>query len=96
VLTGWLERRGREAIAYLIEENRLLRRQLGSRRLRLSDEDRRRLAVPLWRWRHAVWDGELRKHLRRISDRLDAAVATEAIRQKLGPVPDENSIRTLN
>jgi hypothetical protein len=29
VLTGWLERREREAIAYLIEENRLLRRQLG-------------------------------------------------------------------
>jgi len=29
VLTGWLERREREVIAYLIEENRLLRRQLG-------------------------------------------------------------------
>ena len=27
-LTGWLNRREREAIAYLIEENRLLRRQL--------------------------------------------------------------------
>ena len=45
VLTGWLERREREAIAYLIEENRLLRRQLGGRRLRLTDDDRRRLAV---------------------------------------------------
>jgi hypothetical protein len=33
VLTGWLERQEREAIAYLIEENRLLRRQLGTRRL---------------------------------------------------------------
>jgi hypothetical protein len=32
VLTGWLERGEREAIAYLIEENRLLRRQLGGRR----------------------------------------------------------------
>ena len=29
VLTGWLDRREREAVAYLIEENRLLRRQLG-------------------------------------------------------------------
>ena len=37
VLTGWLDRREREAIAYLIEENRLLRRQLGGRRLRLTD-----------------------------------------------------------
>jgi transposase InsO family protein len=45
VLTGWLDRREREAVAYLIEENRLLRRQLGGRRLRLTDEDRRRLAV---------------------------------------------------
>jgi len=45
VLTGWLERREREAIAYLIEENRFLRRQLGERRLRLTDADRRRLAV---------------------------------------------------
>jgi hypothetical protein len=41
VLTGWLERREREAIAYLIEENRLLRRQLGGRRLRFTDDERR-------------------------------------------------------
>jgi putative transposase len=45
VLTSWLERREREAIAYLIEENRLLRRQLGGRQLRYTDDDRRRLAV---------------------------------------------------
>ena len=49
VLTGWLDRREREAIAYLIEENRLLRRQLGSRRLRLTDDDRRRLAARAYR-----------------------------------------------
>ena len=45
VLTGWLDRRERQAIAYLIEENRLLRRQLGGRRLRLTNDDRRRLAA---------------------------------------------------
>jgi len=28
VLTGWLDRREREVVAYQIEENRLLRRQL--------------------------------------------------------------------
>src|SRR3954453_11917641 len=49
VLTGWLDRREREAVAYLIEENRLLRRQLGGRRLRLTDDDRRRLAVRAYR-----------------------------------------------
>src|SRR6476620_6567033 len=49
VLTGWLDRREREALAHLVEENRLLRRQLGGRRLRLTDEDRRRLAVRAFR-----------------------------------------------
>jgi putative transposase len=44
-LTGWLDRREREAIAYLIEENRLLHRQVGSRRIRFTDLDRRRLAA---------------------------------------------------
>ena len=45
VVIGWLERRERDTIAYLIEENHLLRRQLGGRRLRLTDADRRRLAA---------------------------------------------------
>src|SRR5258705_7633818 len=49
VLTGWLEHREREALAYLIEENRLLQRQLGGRRLRLTDDDRRRLAIRAYR-----------------------------------------------
>jgi hypothetical protein len=49
VLTGWLDRREREAIAYLVEENRFLRRQLGGRRLRLTDDDRRRLAARAYR-----------------------------------------------
>ena len=49
VLTGWLDRREREAVAYLIEENRLLRRQLGTRRPRLTDDDRPRLAPRAYR-----------------------------------------------
>jgi transposase InsO family protein len=48
-LTGWLDRREREAVAYLIEENRFLRRQLGTRRLRLTDDDRRLLAARAYR-----------------------------------------------
>ena len=47
VLTGWLAGLEREAVAYLIEENQLLRRQLGGRRLRPTDEDRRRLVARL-------------------------------------------------
>jgi hypothetical protein len=34
-----LARREREALVYLIEENRCLRRQLGGRRMRLTDGD---------------------------------------------------------
>jgi transposase InsO family protein len=49
VLTGWLDRRERDAIAYLIEENQLLRNQLGTKRLRFTDADRRLLAVRAYR-----------------------------------------------
>jgi transposase InsO family protein len=45
VLFGWLEREQREVIAFLREENRALKAQLTGRRLRLSDVQRRRLAV---------------------------------------------------
>ena len=47
-LTGWLDRYEREALAYLIEENRVLRQQLGGRRLRLTDDasTARRARVP--------------------------------------------------
>jgi hypothetical protein len=50
-ITGWLDCRERAALAYLIEENRLLRRQVGRRRLRFTDADRRQLAL------HAHWLG---------------------------------------
>lgn len=43
-LAGWLDRRRQEVVAYLQEENRLLRDRLGARRLRLTDAERRRLA----------------------------------------------------
>jgi putative transposase len=49
IVTGWLARREREVVAYLIEENRCLRRQLGTRRVRLTDDDRRRLAARAYR-----------------------------------------------
>jgi putative transposase len=45
VLVGWLDRRERDVLTYLMEENRVLRRQLGGSRLRLTDNDRRRLAA---------------------------------------------------
>jgi putative transposase len=44
-LFAWLEREQRDVIAFLREENRVLKAQLHGRRLQLSDDERRRLAV---------------------------------------------------
>ena len=43
-LLGWLQREQSQAIAYLREENRILKAQLRNQRLRLTDDERRRLA----------------------------------------------------
>jgi len=44
-VAGWLTRKQVAVVGYLIEENRVLRAQLDGRRLRLTDAQRRRLAV---------------------------------------------------
>src|SRR6202171_1310884 len=44
-VAGWMNQRQQQAIDYLREENRVLREQLGRRRLRLNDDQRRRLAA---------------------------------------------------
>jgi transposase InsO family protein len=44
-LAGWIGRQQDAVIEYLREENRVLRQQLGRKRLRLTDAQRRRLAV---------------------------------------------------
>jgi putative transposase len=44
-LAGWVNQHHRRAIDYLREENLVLREQLGDRRLRLTDDQRRRLAA---------------------------------------------------
>ncbi len=45
VFSGWVNGQQGDVIDYLLAENRVLREQLGGRRLRLTDEQRRRLAV---------------------------------------------------
>ena len=45
VFASWVNRRQQVAIEHLLEENRVLREKLGGRRLRLTGEQRRRLAV---------------------------------------------------
>ena len=44
VLAGWKNQRQQDALEYLREENRVLREQLGNRRIRFTDEQRTRLA----------------------------------------------------
>ena len=44
-LAGWLEQGQRDVIEFLREENRVLKGQLCGRRLRLGDDERRRLAA---------------------------------------------------
>ena len=44
-LIGWLQREQQEVIEYLREENRVLKAQLRNQRVRLTDDERRRLAT---------------------------------------------------
>ena len=62
-LVGWLSQRQQDAVAYLVEENRILRRHVRGR-LRLTDDERRRLGTrssgadffttEVWTWRGLV------------------------------------------
>ena len=45
IFAGWVNRHQQDVIEYLQEENRSLLEQLGGRRLRFTDQQRRRLAV---------------------------------------------------
>jgi transposase InsO family protein len=44
-LAGWVNRHQQHVIEYLVEENRILKEQAKGRRLRLTDDQRRRLAA---------------------------------------------------
>ncbi len=45
VIAGWMHREQQQVIEYLRTENSVLRGKLGKRRILLSDEQRRRMAV---------------------------------------------------
>ena len=44
-LAGWMNQHQQYVIHYLIEENRVLREEIRNRRMRFSDDQRRRLAA---------------------------------------------------
>ena len=45
ILTGWINRQQQEVIEYLLTENQVLKEKLGKKRILLTDDQRRRLAV---------------------------------------------------
>jgi len=45
ILAGWINKQQQNAIDYLIMENRILREKLGKKRILLTDDQRRRLAI---------------------------------------------------
>ena len=81
-LAGCLNQHQRDVIDYLQEENRVLREQLGNKRLRLKDDQRRRLAVKAkklgWRVLHELTtivtpETLLAWHLKRIARKYDGS-----------------------
>ena len=44
-VAGWVNRHQQDVIAYVVEENRVLKEQMRGRKLRLNDDQRRRLAA---------------------------------------------------
>ena len=78
-ISGWMNQQQRD-VDYLREENRVLRQQLGSKRLRLSDDQRVRLAA------------KAKKLVRRVLGEL-ATIVTLGNALGLAPQTDRQEIR---
>jgi len=66
-LAGWMNRQQQDVIAYLVEENRVLKEQQKGKRLRLDDDQRRRLAA------------RAKKLGRRVLDRIATIVTPDTL-----------------
>lgn len=56
-VSGWVNRHQQDVIAYVVEENRVLKEQMCGRKLRLNDDQRRRLAAKAKRLGRRALDG---------------------------------------
>ena len=72
-LAGWLNQHQCDVIDYLEEENRVLREQLGNKRLRLNDDQRRRLGI------------KAKKLSRRVLQELQTLVTPETLLARTVP-----------
>ena len=88
MVAGWINRHQQHVIAYLQEENRVLKAQRGQRRLRLTDTQRRRLAAlahPLGRKRLkdlatlATPETLMRWYHRLIAEKFDGSKTRKAL-----------------
>src|SRR2546426_510863 len=100
MIAGWVQRHQQQVIAYLQEENRVLKAQRGGRRLRLTDTERRRLATlahPLGRKRLkematlATPDTLMRWYHRLIAQKFDGSTH----RSPLGRPPVAEEVERL-
>ena len=53
-MAGWTNQQQQFTLDHLLEENRILKEQLGGKRLRLNDDQRRRLATKAKRLGHVL------------------------------------------
>ena len=90
LLSGWINRQQQAVIDYLLEENRVLRATQGSRRLALTDDQRRSRAVKgkaLGRRRLTdvagivTPDTILRWHRRLVAEKYDAVAGVHSGRR---------------
>jgi hypothetical protein len=84
---GWISRHQYAVIDYLREENRVLKQQLGRRRLRLTDDRRRRLAVR----GKAIGRRALQGALYNVGHRVGRATIADTLIES--DVPTESAIR---
>jgi hypothetical protein len=96
MVAGWIQGHQQQVITYLLAENRVLKAQLGGRRLQLTDTERRRLAAlapPLGRKRLnevatiATPDTLLRWDKRLIAQKFDGS--TRRTQRGRPPVAEE-------
>ena len=86
VLAGWVNQQQQDINDYLKEENRVLREQLGNKRLRLNDERRRRLAVRAKKHRpQGARRGGLDHHSEHLADLASKADCSQVRRQQATP-----------
>ena len=86
-VAGWMNQEQQQIVDYLREENRVLRAQILTRRLRLDDNQRRRLAVRAKALRRRVLQDVativtpetlLRWHRKLIAEKYDGSVRRES------------------